>query len=283
MEDDRPDRGLAGLVIGVPAARRATETARLIERWGGTPLVGPTVEEVPVEDEAPVIRATGDLIAAPARWVVHMTGVGTRRWFDIALRAGLHEPLLQVLGAARLIPRGAKANDVLKSNKLKAEWIPSTETSREITEWLAPQIRPGDTVGLQRHGEAVPGLSGTLAGAGATVIELATYRWEIPQDRAPAQALVKALAGGTCGALVITSAPQVRNLFRVAESMGYREELLEALRRRVYLAAVGVVAASALKELDLAPDLVARPARLGALIRGLAGARQEILGKDCGR
>lgn len=273
------DRGLEGLIIGVPAARRAAETVKLIERWGGTAIVGPTVQEVPVADEGPVVEATRHLIAAPATWVVHLTGVGTKRWLDIADRAGLHETLLNTLQSARLIPRGAKANTVLKANKLEAAWIPEGETSKEIADWLTPQINQGQTVGLQRHGEPVPGLTNVLHQAGANVIELATYRWEIPEDRTPAEALVDALITGKASALVITSAPQVKNLFRVADDQGKRHALGAALRDGVYLAAVGTVAAAALRVEGLAPDLVANPPRMGALIRSLAGARAEVLEK----
>lgn len=266
-------------MVGVPAGRKASETAKLIERWGGTALLGPTVEEVPVADEEPVVEATRQLIDAPAAWVVHLTGVGTKRWLDIAERANLYTNLIETLKSARLIPRGAKANTVLKANELRAEWIPAGETSKEIAEWLAPQINPGDTVGVQRHGESVPGLTGALTRAGARVLELATYRWEIPQDRAPAQALVRALIDGSAAALVITSAPQVRHLVLVADDLALKEELVAALRDRVYLASVGTVASASLHELGLAPDLEADPPRMGALMRALAAARSEVLEK----
>lgn len=280
MIDPDSAEGLQGIVVGVPAGRRATETAKLIERRGGAALLGPTVEEVPVADAAPVIEATRKLIAAPAAWVVHLTGVGTRRWLDLAEQSGLGESLLDTLSAARLIPRGAKANSVLKANGLRAEWIPSGETSKEIAEWLGPQIRPGETVGVQRHGESVPGLTGALTQAGARVIELVTYRWEIPQDRAPAQALVTALIDGTAGALVITSAPQVRHLVVVAEDLALKEDLVRALRDHVYLASVGTVASASLLELGLRPDLEADPPRMGALVRALAAARSDVLRKS---
>lgn len=278
--DPKPSESLRGLVIGVPAGRRATETAKLIERWGGAPLLGPTVEEVPVTDEGPVVQATQELIDAPATWVVHLTGVGTTRWLDIAQRAGIEQPLLDTLKSAKLVPRGAKANAVLKAHGLEAEWIPAGETSREISDWLSPQIKPGDTVGVQRHGEGVPGLTNSLYEAGAQVIQLATYRWEIPQDRGPAELLVKALIDCTVSALVITSAPQVRNLVLVADALGLRDQLIGALRDHVYLASVGTVASSSLEELLLEPNLTADPPRMGALIRALAGARQDVLGKS---
>jgi uroporphyrinogen-III synthase len=273
-----PD-GLAGMVIGVPAARRSAETARLIERWGGTPLVGPTVEEVEIADPEPVLRATREVIEAPAAWSVHLTGVGTRRWFGIAQEHGLLEPLLATLARAQVVARGQKASTTLRKYKLEPAWVPEGETSREIAGWMEGKVAAGDVVALQRHGERVPGLTGSLEGAGARVVELATYRWEIPGDREPANHLVRELAAGRVDALVITSAPQVRNLFKVAESLGMEQELQQALQSHVFLASVGQVASVSLQERGLAPGLEAQPPRLGALLRSLAAARERVLDK----
>lgn len=273
-----PD-GLAGLVVGVPAARRAAETARLIERWGGTALVGPTVQEVEVRDPGPVLAATRQVIEAPVSWSVHLTGVGTRRWFGIAAEHGLVEPLREVLSKARVVARGQKASSALRAHDLAPEWVPPGETSREIAEWMAERVAAGEVVALQRHGEPVPGLSRPLQDAGARVVELATYTWEIPDDRAPAEQLVGALVEGRVHALVITSAPQLRNLFRIAAELGLEDDLQRALADRVFVASVGTVAAEPLASRGLTPGVVARPARLGALLRALAASRAEVLAK----
>jgi uroporphyrinogen-III synthase len=273
-----PD-GLAGMVIGVPAARRSAETARLIERWGGTPLVGPTVEEVEVADPQPVLQATREVIDAPAAWSVHLTGVGTKRWFGIAGEHGMLEPLLATLSRAQVVARGQKASSALRKYNLEPAWIPEGETSREIAGWMQDRVSAGDVVALQRHGEPVPGLTGSLEGAGARVVELATYHWEIPADREPANHLVRELVARRVDALVITSAPQLRNLFQVAEALGLEPELQEALHSHVFVASVGQVASVSLKERGLAPGLEAEPPRLGALLRSLAAAREQVLAK----
>ena len=274
-----PAGGLAGMVIGVPAARRAGETARLIERWGGTPLVGPTVEEVEVDDLEPVIEATRQVIDGPAAWSIFLTGVGTRRWFAMAQEAALLDPLLSALSSARLIARGLKASSALRAFSLEPEWTPEGETSKEIAAWIEDKITEGQLVALQRHGEPVAGLAGRVVACGGRLVEIVTYRWEIPADRKPACELVRALTEDRVQALVITSAPQLRNLFRVAQDLGLQESLHDALRERVYLASVGVVASGALEERGLRPDLVAKPPRLGALLRSLAAARGDVLRK----
>ena len=272
--------GLEGIVVGVPAARRANETARLIERWGGRPLIGPTVHEVPVEDDEPIRAATEETIAAPARWAVFLTGVGTRRWMAAAEALGLQDRLLEVLTAATLVPRGAKASSALKEYGLEGAWTPPNETSGEIADWLSERVRAGDAVALQRHGEPVPGVAAPLERAGARVIEIAPYSWELPDDLEPAERLIDGLIAGRVQALVVTSAPQAHHLFTIAERSGRDADLLDALSRKVYLASVGSVASSALELRGLAPDLVAAPPRLGALMRALASHRGDVLAKS---
>ena len=269
--------GLDGMVIGVPAGRRSAETAKLISRWGGTPLLGPTVEEVEVGDPGPVLEATREVIASPAAWSVHLTGVGTNRWFGIARDHDLLDPLLATLGRARVVARGQKASSALRSFGLQPEWVPEGETSREIAAWMQDRVAVGDVVAVQRHGERVPGLTDPLEQAGARIVELATYHWQIPADREPANRLVRELAGGRVHALVITSAPQLRNLFEVARDIDLEQELQDVLQNKVFLASVGSVASVSLQERGLTPGLVAKPPRLGALLRSLAAAREQVL------
>lgn len=241
--------------------------------------MGPVVEEVEVEDPGPVVDATRAVLDAPAGWSVHLTGVGTKRWFNIAQDHGMLDPLLAVLGRSRVVARGQKASSALRSFGLTPEWVPESETSKEIASWMGDKVARGDVVAVQRHGEPVPGLTGPLEEAGARVIDVATYRWEIPANREPAHRLVRELAAGRVHALVVTSAPQIRKLFEIAADIGMEDRLQEALQSRVFLASVGSVASVALEERGLTPGLVARPPRLGALLRSLAAAREQVLDK----
>ncbi|HEX2259661.1 MAG TPA: uroporphyrinogen-III synthase, partial [Actinomycetota bacterium] len=114
----------------------------------------------------------------------------------------------------------------------------------------------------------------------ARIIELVPYHWDLPDDRGPAERLVSALIEGGAHALVITSAPQLRHMFVLARERGVDEVLRRALGENVFLAAVGTVAAEGLEREGLAADLVAKPPRMGALVRALAHAREKILEKS---
>jgi uroporphyrinogen-III synthase len=280
--DPEAAASLAGITVAVPATRRGAETAALVRRWGGEPLVAPLLEEVPVADEGPLRAATEGVIAAGLAWSVHLTGVGTRRWFERAGAWGLLPPLLDRLRAARLVPRGQKARAALAHWGLEPAWLPDGETSAEIAGWLAPQLNGGETVAVQLSGEPAPALTGALRARGAAVVEVAPYRWELPTDpaeRACAEALVTALAAGGAQALAITSAVQATHLFAVARSLGIEAALRAALIGQVFTAAVGEVARQGLEHEGVPLDLVANPPRMGALIRALAGAADRIRAK----
>ncbi|MBW3591434.1 MAG: uroporphyrinogen-III synthase [Actinobacteria bacterium] len=270
---------LDGLTVGIPAARRATETARLVQRWGGSPLVGPTVREVTATNPAGVVEATQLIIDAPLQWSVHLTGVGTKRWFDLADEAALLNPLLDKLREAGVVARGQKTKAALATVDIQPAWVPEGETSQEIVEWLTPKLGLSDTVALQLHGERAPDLSNAIISTGAKLVEVQSYLWDVPENLEPAQQLVREIVDGRVQALLVTSAPQVRFLAEISERLGLRDQLIDALGRRVFLAAVGTVAAAGLTDLGLEADLVAEPPRMGALVRALAESREQILSK----
>ena len=129
---------LSGILVAVPATRRAAETEALIRRWGGTSLVGPLLEELPIEDEGPLRSATEEIVAAPATWSVHLTGVGTCRWFVRAAEWGLGERLLEVPVGGHIIARTEVDRSASQRAASSSEWTPPGETSAEMAEWLGP-------------------------------------------------------------------------------------------------------------------------------------------------
>ncbi|HEU5001414.1 MAG TPA: uroporphyrinogen-III synthase [Actinomycetota bacterium] len=277
-----PSDALAGLTVAAPATRRAIETAALIRRWGGEPLVAPLLEEIPVEDEGPLRAATDAVLAAPATWSVHLTGVGTRAWFERAAGWGQLEALLGVLGAGQIVARGQKTSAALGERGLRPVWVPEGETSAEIAAGLGGRLTAADTVAIQLSGEPVRALSEAVAGAGARPIEVAPYRWSLPTDpadRERAEAFVRSLAAGGAQAIVVTSAVQATHLFAVARGLGVEEGLRRALTSRIFVAAVGGVARRGLEAEGVASDLVADPPRLGALLRALAAAAPAVRSK----
>jgi uroporphyrinogen-III synthase len=137
-------------------------------------------------------------------------------------------------------------------------------------------------VSVQLYGEPLPGLIATLAATGASVVEIAPYRWSLPVDparREAAEGVVRSIATAGVQAIVVTSAVQATNLFSVARALGVEDDLRRSLTERIFTAAVGEVSKSALEREGVPVDFVSKPSRLGALIRGLAASSAEVRAK----
>jgi uroporphyrinogen-III synthase len=140
---------------------------------------------------------------------------------------------------------------------------------------IAASPLAGARVVVQRYGEANRRLCEALTGRGASVQEVATYRWALPQDTAPLERLIDALARSAVDAVVFTSAVQVKHLFAVAEQRGRAAEL-PALMSGIIVASIGPVCSRALAERGIRPTFEADPPKLGPLVAGLKAALEGV-------
>ncbi|HLY66037.1 MAG TPA: uroporphyrinogen-III synthase, partial [Chloroflexota bacterium] len=106
-----------------------------------------------------------------------------------------------------------------------------------------------------------------LEARGAEVLELPLYRWALPADVQPMRELIHGL--DRANALAVTSATQVHNLFQIADTEGCSTELRDGLNR-LTVAAVGPVAAQALREHGVQPVVQPEHPHMGTMIRDLA-------------
>ncbi len=100
------------------------------------------------------------------------------------------------------------------------------------------------------------------------MVELATYRWGLPEDVGPVVKLIDALGGGAIDAVAFTSASQVANLFAIADQRGCAESLKYSMARTV-VASIGPVCSSALRRQGLRVDVEAHPPKLGSFMEAL--------------
>ena len=176
-----------------------------------------------------------------------------------------------MLGKARLLARGPKARGAFRAAGLHEEWSPPSESSSEVLEYLLGAGVEGKRVVVQLHGEPLPDVIDALCLAGAEVVEIPVYRWELPKETAPIRRMVGALVSGGLDAVTFTSAPAAAALFRVAAEEGLEDALIEALRGPVMAVAVGPVTAGPLVRKGIRPRVAAR-SRLGGLVREVVDA-----------
>ena len=238
---------LAGFTVGVTAARRAEKLGALLERRGARVQYGPALRIVPLEDDERLLDAIRSVIATPPDVVVATTGMGFRGWLDAAESRGLTEPLLAALRPATILTRGPKAAGAVRAAGLREEWSPPSESSPELLTYLLERGVTGRRVAIQLHGDPQDDFRSALTEAGAEVQTVPVYRWTLPLDPAPLDALITATITATLDAITFTSAPAAMGLLSRATALGQSEPLIEALREKVPPICVGPVTAAPLQ------------------------------------
>ncbi|WP_431959626.1 uroporphyrinogen-III synthase [Actinacidiphila sp. bgisy160] len=260
---------LAGFTVGVTAARRADELCALLERRGAVVMRAPALRIVPLPDDTELLAATERLLDRGPDVVVATTAIGFRGWIEAADGWGLGEPLLERLRHVELLARGPKVRGAIRAAGLRESWSPASESMAEVLDRLLDEGVAGRRVGVQLHGEPVPGFSEALRAAGAEVVGVPVYRWMPPEDLAPVDRLIDAAVARGLDAVTFTSAPAAASLLDRAERRGLRGELLDALRHDILAACVGPVTALPLQAHDV-PTTQPDRFRLGPLVQLLA-------------
>jgi len=204
----------------------------------------------------------------PAKLAIFQTGVGTRALFAATDSLGATTRLTELLSRMAVAVRGPKPSAALRARGVRIDrYAADPFTTKELLESIRDLALEGERVIVQRHGAANVELDRALEGRGAAVVEIPTYRWALPADTAPLEALIGALERAELDAVVLTNAEQVRNLFAVAGAG--RAERLRAALNRTLVASIGPVASAALRDAGIRVSLEASPPKLGALMTAL--------------
>jgi uroporphyrinogen-III synthase len=258
--------------IGILESRLGAELAELVVRRGGIPFHAPALAEEPDLDPAQIGALVRSLRAQPAKLAVFQTGVGTKALFSATDSLRLTDELLYLLKGMVVAVRGPKPAGALRARGVRIDRSAADPfTTRELLAAVEDVELHGGRVIVQRHGETNVDLDRALEARGAAVTEIPTYRWSLPADTAPLEALIARIERGDMHAVVLTNAAQVRNLFAVAERQGRAGPLRAALNRTL-VASIGPVASAALREAGVAVGLESRPPKMGALLSSLEEA-----------
>jgi uroporphyrinogen-III synthase len=261
---------LQGARVALLEARRESELASLVRRHGGVPVCVPALREVERDCAAQLAKAVGALGREQAV-VVLATGVGLERCLAVAKELGRLEEFRAGLTRSTVVCRGPKPVAVLKREGLTAHIrAEPPHTSVELLAALATLDVAGREVVYVHDGGANRGVVEDLLRRGAQVAEVEPYGWALPEDVGPLVQLVRDIVAGQVDALAVTTQIQAVHLFEVAESVGQRPALVEALRERVIVAAVGPTSARALERLGAPPHVIPAASKMGTLVVALA-------------
>ena len=232
-------------------------------------MLAPALAEVPDIDLQGIARLVDELEPRPPRVAIFQTGVGTRALFDATDSLGITPRLLAVLSQCVVVARGPKPTGVLRLREVRIDrGAAEPFTTVQVLESLADLSLRGERVLVQRYGETNVELERALQAKGAEVIEIPTYRWALPEDTRPLEALIAALDRGGVDAVVFTSASQAHNLFALAQRLGKDGSLAVNLNRTL-VASIGPVCSAALRRHGVNIALEASPPKLGPLVAAL--------------
>jgi uroporphyrinogen-III synthase len=258
--------------IAILEARMGEQLADLVTQRGGVAFQAPALAELPDLDPSAIERLVRSLEGAPPRLAIFQTGVGTRALFETTDRLGLTDVFLKALAKATIAVRGPKPTGALRARKVRIDRAAAEPfTTREILKVVEDVELQGARVIVQRHGSGNAELDQALEARGASVVEIPTYRWSLPQDTKPLADLITRLERRELDAAVFTNAEQVRNLFLVAGRLGKADALRHGLNATL-VASIGPVASAALRHEQVTIGVEAKPPKLGALLSSLEAA-----------
>ncbi len=262
-------------------SRKTDEMRSLIERFGGTATVVPSMREVPLEENADVFSFVEQLFAGRIDIVIFMTGVGARALLSAVETRFDREPFLDALRSCCVIVRGPKPVTVLR------EWnVPISYRAAEPNTWrelvaVFDEEYPsrhgsadGLTVAIQEYGVPSERLYEELERRRLSVVPVPVYRWALPEDTEPLQTAINATIAGEFDVLVFTSANQLTNVLSVADAQNVRQQWLQAAQNCI-IASIGPTATERIKAEGLQVDIEPEYPKMGHLVRSLFSSSAE--------
>ena len=275
----RPSFG--GLEVAAFESRRAEEIAKLISRCEGVPRVGPSMREIPLEENPAAFEFAEKLLAGKVQGVVFMTGVGTRTLFEALQSRYAIEEIVHGLSTTTVVARGSKPAQVLREYGVGITIIaPEPNTWQEILQELEENPRSftmqGSTIAIQEYGEPNETFLEELKARGAVPLRVPVYRWALPENLGPLRETINAILTGHAKVVLFTSRNQVGNVLHVAAEEAAEGDLVRALRQAV-VCSIGPTCSGGLVAAGIPVDVEASPPKMGVLVVEAAQRATELL------
>jgi uroporphyrinogen-III synthase len=261
---------LRGERIALFESRLAEEISDLVRRRGGVPVCVPAVRERRRPAGRELSALLDELKAEASPVFLFSTGVGTAALFEEARALGRRGELRDAILRGLAVCRGPKPVATLHKEGIAASHRARPPyTTEEFIAALADVPVDDRMVVLLHHGERNEPLVAALASDGARLRELMLYQWMLPEDTAPLAHAVEQLEEGAFAAAAFTTQVQARHLMAMAGEMGRKQALVDALRSRVLIAAIGPTCARVLAELGVPPQVIPENPKMAAMLAAL--------------
>ena len=276
-------QGFSGMRVAAFESRLAAEMTNLIRRYGGEPLVAPSLREIPLENNTEALEFGEKLLTGQFDILVLLTGVGTRALVEVLQTRHALEAIKAAFGRVTLVARGPKPIAALRDMGLTAEIsVPEPNTWRDILQTLDKQ-KPvsGHNVAVQEYGVSNAELLDGLRERGANVTRVPVYRWALPEDTGPLRRVLDQVLSGVVDVVLITNAAQVDHVMQMLTMDNQVERFRQAMEKMV-VASVGPVARARLRSYDLPVDLEPSHPKMGILIKEMSERASGLLQKKRG-
>ncbi|MDE0144808.1 MAG: uroporphyrinogen-III synthase [Nitrospira sp.] len=272
--------GFAGMTVAAFESRMADQMAKLIARHGGKSLVAPSLQEVPLENNAEALDFAANLMAGDVDLLILLTGVGTRTLVDVWKTRFPLDAIQQALTKTTLVCRGPKPVAALKELGLKPHiTVPEPNTWRDILSTLdawKPDGLTGLRIAIQEYGTANTDLAQGLIERGARVTSVAVYRWALPDDVEPLKQTLRSIVDGNVSVLLFTSAVQVDHIVKLLDATDELATFRDALAKTM-VASIGQVTSQRLRHHHFPVDFEPSHARMGTLVKEASEHAAEII------
>ena len=279
---------LEGLTVAITASRRALELAHLINTFGGTPYISPTVGiETSINASKETVDFINKLVKEKLDYVVFMTGPGVYSLMSAAKKLQLEGDLIEALKQVIVVARSLKPKIALAHYGIKTDIVPEENTAEGIVKQLKRSSMQGKKIGVLWHGSYFPILKNEMSTAGAEVFEFSIYSYSLDlkesgakileemgfkyvyPDQAKVIKLIEAINNGLIDAITFTSPPSARDLFKIAEDHKIKEPLLVSLNNNVIVVAIGPSTKKALEENKVQVDVMPEMYKMGPMVKAL--------------
>ncbi len=258
------------MTVAAFESRMADRMAALISRHGGIPLVAPSMQEIPLENNSEALNFADHLMTGSIDMLILLTGVGTRTLVDVWKTRFSLEDITHALMQTTLLARGPKSIAALKELGLTPHIAvpePNTwETILHTLDTFKPDGLSNLRIAIQEYGAPNKDLVEGLTKRGAHVTTVPVYRWALPDDVQPLQRALRSILDGNVAVALFTSAAQVDHVVEMLHTTNELEAFRHALRRTM-VASIGPVTSRRLSHHHFPVDFEPSHSKMGILVK----------------
>ena len=264
--NESPKAPLLGLRVGILQSRDAHHLSKQLKVRGAHVISAPVLREQPTDCSREITHLIDALTARNIQVCVMQTGVGVDALFKKAALLGREEELRDGLNQSTCVARGPKPVGALRKRGVtNYRQIASPYTTYELIDTLCDIELADANVAVIQYGERNEQLTGILTTLSNSVFELFVYRWELPENLDPISDFIDEVLDGKVDVIAFTSQIQVRHLMAIADQLGVKHSLTNAIQDTT-VAAIGPTCATALRRMGITPDIVPQHPKMGHMV-----------------